>query len=116
MIEKYFSGYRDNEIELSVEIKRCLLDFVLKNPEPIFYLIEFHEFDLTPKRIFEFSDFEKYCEFADNRDTFSPRLLIEKKEDLFVEFNGNEIHASFVPQEQDIKIDIWYVMPLEHAS
>lgn len=116
MIENYFSGYRENEVELSVEIKRCLLDFVLKQPGNIFYLIEFHDFELTPKRVFEFTDFEKYSEFVDTRATFSPRLLIEKKDDFFVEFNGNEIQAAFELTNQEINIRIWHVSKLKNAS
>lgn len=116
MIEKYFSGYRENEVELSVEIKRFLLDFVLKKTEDIYYLIEFHDFELTPKRVFEFTDFEKYNDFVENRDTFSPRLLIEKRDELSFEFNGNEIHADFVLNENDIVIDIWHVKKLTQVA
>ncbi|MBS1970134.1 MAG: hypothetical protein JSU04_07485 [Bdellovibrionales bacterium] len=116
MIEKYFSGYRENEVELSVEIKRCLLDFILKKSENIYYLIEFHEFEMTPKRVFEFTNFEKYCEFVENRDTFSPRLLIEKKEEFFSELNGKEIHAEFHLKGDDIAIEIWHVMKLSKVS
>jgi len=116
MIEKYFSGYKNNEVELSVEIKRCLIDYILKKSENIFYLIEFHDFELTPKKVFEFTDFDLYCAFVGSRWTFRPRLLIEKNENFFVEFNGNEIQAGFELVNQEIKIDIWHIMPLGRAS
>jgi hypothetical protein len=116
MIEKYFSGNRENEVELSVEIKRCLKDFVLKKSEHIFYVVEFHDFELTPKKVFEFADFKKYCDFFENRYTPRPYLIIEKNDEFFVELAGNEILASFDLIDNDIKIDIFRVLRIKHIA